>query len=198
MKRSAILPLAVLAMAVVFGGCSRKGSSSISSGYKSSTSKVSPKVRASEDAEAARQAALKAAQDAEAAAKEAAEKAASEAKQAAADAKAAAEAAAQAAQEKAVVVKEEKVTIVESNAETDENNKYHIVIGSFKKLANARTQCQDAISKGFYPSIMENEEGMYRVAICSYISESAARTKIAELRKKYTEYVGMWLLIQKQ
>lgn len=195
MKSSALLPVAIIALAVAFGGCSRKGSSSISSGHKSTTSKVSPKVRVQQDTEAARQASLKAAQEAEEAAKAAAEKAAKEAQAA----KEAAEAAAKAAAEKAVVVKEEKVKIIETKAETtDENNRYHIIIGSFKQLANARSQCQDAISKNFYPSIMENEEGMYRVAICSYVSEAAARTKIAELRKKYTEYVGMWLLIQKK
>lgn len=195
MKCSVIMPVAVLALALVFSSCSRKGSSSISSSYKSSTSKSSPKVRVDEDADAAYKASLKAAQEAEDAAKAAAEKAAKEAQAA----KEAAEAAAKAAQEKAIVVKEEKVTIVETNAETtDENNKYHIIIGSFKQIKNARSQCQDAISKGFYPSIMENEEGMYRVSICSYVSESVARTKIAELRKKYTEYVGMWLLIVKK
>lgn len=195
MKCSALLPVAVMALAVALGGCSRKGSSSISSGYKSSTSKSSPKVRVDEDADAAYKASLKAAQEAEDAAKAAAEKAAKEAQAA----KEAAAAAAKAAEEKAVVVKEEKVTIVETKDETaGENNKYHIIIGSFKQLNNARTQCQDAISKGFYPSIMENEEGMYRVSICSYVSESLARTKIAELRKKYTEYVGMWLLIVKK
>lgn len=216
MKCPTFLPVAMFALAVVFGGCSRKGSSSISSGHKSTTSRVSPKVRSSQDAEASRQEALKAAQDAEAAAKaeaakaaEAARKAkeeaeasakaaAADAAKAAQDAKEAAEAKAKAAAEQAVVVKEEKVRIVETKAETDESRKFHIIIGSFKQLTNARQQCQDAISKGFLPSIMENEEGLFRVAVCSYISESAARTKIAELRKKYKEYVGMWLLVEKK
>ncbi|MGN0028431.1 MAG: SPOR domain-containing protein [Marinilabiliaceae bacterium] len=216
MKISSLMPVAFVALAVLFGGCSRKGSSSISSGHKSSTSRVAPKVRAQQDAEAARQASLKAAQDAEAEAKAAAEqaaKAAQEAKEAAeAEAKAAAEQAAKAAQEakaaaeakakaaaeQAVVVKEEKVKIIETKAETDESHKYHIIIGSFKQLTNARQQCQDAIAKGFLPSIMENEEGLYRVSVCSYISEAAARTKISELRKKHKEYVGMWLLIEKK
>lgn len=208
MKIPSLIPVAFVAFALLFGGCSRKGSSSISSGHKSTTSRVAPKVRSQQDAEAARQASLKAAQEAEAEAKAAAEqaaKAAQEAKKAAeAEAKAAAEQAAKAAQEakeaaeQAVVVKEEKVKIIETKAETDESHKYHIIIGSFKQLTNARQQCQDALSKGFLPSIMENEEGLYRVSVCSYISEAAARTKISELRKKHKEYVGMWLLIEKK
>lgn len=194
MKISSLFPVAFVALAVLLGGCSRKGSSSISSGRKSTTSHVAPKVRAQQDAEAARQASLKAAQEAEAEAKAAAEQAA----KAAQDAKAAAEAKAKAAAEQAVVVKEEKVKIIETKADTDESHKYHIIIGSFKHLTNARQQCQDAIAKGFLPSIMENEEGLYRVSVCSYISEAAARTKISELRKKHKEYVGMWLLIEKK
>lgn len=216
MKVNTLISVAVMAVAIVCGGCSRKGSSSISSGHKNSTSRVTPKVRSEHDAEAERQDALKAAQDAEAKAKAAAAEAAAvaqkakedaeaKAKAAAAEAAAAAqkakeeaEAKAKAAAEAAVVVKEEKVKIIESNAETDDSHRYHIIIGSFKQLPNARQQCQDAISKNFLPSIMENEEGMYRVAVYSSGTESAARKKISELRKKYKEYIGMWLLIEKK
>ncbi len=208
MKVNTLISVAVMAVAIVCGGCSRKGSSSISSGHKNSTSRVTPKVRSEHDAEAERQEALKAAQDAEAKAKAAAAEAAAAAQKAKEDAeakaKAAAAEAAAAAQkakeeaEAAVVVKEEKVKIIESNAETDDSHRYHIIIGSFKQLPNARQQCQDAISKNFLPSIMENEEGMYRVAVYSSGTESAARKKISELRKKYKEYIGMWLLIEKK
>lgn len=198
MKRATLITISIAALAAVFAGCSRKGSSSISSGHKSTTTKVSPKVRAQQDADAAKQASLKAAQDAEAAAKAAAEQAAEAARKAKDDAEAAAKAAAQAASEKAVVVKEEKVTIVESKADTDESHKYHIIIGSFKKLANARQLCQEAIEKNFFPSIMENEQGLYRVSVSSYVTEQTARTKIAELRKQYKEYADMWLLIEKR
>ena len=214
MKVNTLISVAVVAVAIVCGGCSRKGSSSISSGHKNSTSRVTPKVRSEHDAEAERQEALKAAQDAEAKAKAAAAEAAAaaqkakedaeaKAKAAAAEAAAAAqkakeEAEAKAAAAAAVVVKEEKVKIIESNAETDDSHRYHIIIGSFKQLPNARQQCQDAISKNFLPSIMENEEGLYRVAVYSSGTESAARKKISELRKKYKEYIGMWLLIEKK
>ena len=187
-----------MAVAIVCGGCSRKGSSSISSGHKNSTSRVTPKVRSEHDAEAERQEALKAAQDAEAKAKAAAAEAAAAAQKAKEDAEAKAKAAAAEAAAAAVVVKEEKVKIIESNAETDDSHRYHIIIGSFKQLPNARQQCQDAISKNFLPSIMENEEGLYRVAVYSSGTESAARKKISELRKKYKEYIGMWLLIEKK
>lgn len=211
-----LIAVGALAAVVSFSSCSRKGSSSISSSHKSKTSQTTPKVKSAADIEAERQAAIEAARQAEAKAKEEAAAAAAKslkakeeaeakakaaAEEAAAKAKAAAEEAAakaKAAAEEAVLVREEKVTVVESNAEIEDANRYHIIIGSFKQLVNARQQCQDAISKGFLPSIMENEDGMYRVAVVSYAAEKTARRKIAELRKERPEYVGIWLLIEKK
>lgn len=200
-----LIAVGALAAVVSFSSCSRKGSSSISSSHKSKTSQTTPKVKSAADIEAERQAAIEAARQAEAKAKEEAAAAAAKAlkakEEAEAKAKAAAEEAAakaKAAAEEAVLVREEKVTVVESNAEIEDANRYHIIIGSFKQLVNARQQCQDAISKGFLPSIMENEDGMYRVAVVSYAAEKTARRKIAELRKERPEYVGIWLLIEKK
>ncbi len=193
MKRSlSLISVALLALTMAISGCSRKGSSSVTSGHKSTTSKTTPKVRTA--ATTTSQQSLKAAQEAEAKAKAAAE----EAKAAAQKAKEEAEAKAQAALEEAISVKEEKVKVVESNDAIDDANRYHVIIGSFKKLENARSLCQDAISKNFLPSIMENEEGMYRVAICSFSAEQTARKRIAALRTQYKEYVGMWLLVEKK
>ncbi len=98
--------------------------------------------------------------------------------------------------EKTVVVREEAVTIVETLA-VDQSGKYHIVIGSFKSLENARKQCEEAIADGYLPSIMENEDGLYRVAIYTG-DEKAARQKIAELREDTSKYIGIWLLVEKR
>ncbi len=193
MKRSlSLISVALLSLAVAFSGCSRKGSSSVTNSHKSTTTKTTPKVRPTTTSTS--QQSLKAAQEAEAKAKAAAE----EAKAAAQKAKEEADAKAQAALEEAIQVKEEKVTVVESNDAIDDANRYHVIIGSFKKLTNARTLCQDAISKNFLPSIMENEDGLYRVAICSFSSEQTARKRIAALRTQHKEYVGMWLLVEKK
>ncbi len=98
-------------------------------------------------------------------------------------------------QESSVVVKEEKVTIVESSA-TEQSGKYHIIIGSFKQLENARNLSSEAVKEGFLPSIMENEDGLYRVAVFTG-DEQSARNKLAEMRETNKQYVGMWLLVQK-
>lgn len=195
MKRARhFLTICALSAAIISCGCSHKGSSSISSRKHTTTSRQTPKVRTSDtDSEADRAAKLKAEQEAELKAKEQAEAA----KLAAQKAKEQAEALAKEQAEK-VVTMEEKIKVVESKAEVDETHRYHIIIGSFKQIQNARQLCEDAISKDFLPSIMENEEGMYRVGIYSSITEKTARAKIVELRKSHPEYVGIWLLIEKK
>ena len=190
-----IIALAAMAMCLTAGGCSHKGSSSVSSRKHTSTSRTAPKVRPVVTETAADRAArIQAEKEAEAKAKQEAE----EAKAAALKAKQEAEQRAKEEAEKAVVVKEEKVRVIESKAQTDDNCRYHIIIGSFKVLQNARQICQDAIAKDFLPSIMENEEGMYRVGVYSSATEKTAREKIAALRKSHPEYVGMWLLVEKK
>lgn len=197
MKRARhFLTICALTAAIISCGCSHKGSSSISSRKHTTTSRQTPKVRTS-DSEADRAAKLKAEQEAEQKAKEQAEAAKLAAQKAKEQAKEQAEALAKEQAEK-VVTREEKIKVVESKAEVDETHRYHIIIGSFKQLQNARQLCEDAISKDFLPSIMENEEGMYRVGIYSSITEKTARAKIVELRKSHPEYVGIWLLIEKK
>ena len=214
-------------LAVAGSSCSsHKGTSSLSSSHKTTSSQKKPLIR-TQQSSSSTEARLKAEKDAEAKARAAAEEAErqriaaqqkaqqenEEASRAArqeveaAAAKAKAEAAAKAKAEAAareaeaarnVIVKEEKVKIVETQAPEGYNGKFHIIIGSFKVLENARQLCQDAIKNEFLPSIMENEDGLYRVSVYSCGVEKTARDRIAEIRKQYPEYVGVWLLIEKQ
>lgn len=189
-----ILALCLAAACLLSCGCSRKGSSSVRARSHTTTTRATPKVRAgATESEADRAARLKAEREAEDKARQEAE----EASRAAQRAKEEAERLAK--EEQMLVVKEEKVKMVETKAKNaDDDSRFHVIIGSFKVLQNARQLCQDAIAKGFLPSIMENEEGMFRVGIHSAATEKTAREKIAELRAAHPEYVGMWLLIEKK
>lgn len=100
------------------------------------------------------------------------------------------------AEEKPIVMKEEKVTMVQSSASASKGS-YHVIIGSFKVLENARTASEQSVKEGFLPSIMENEDGLYRVAVFSG-NEKTARTKIAEIRGKYSKYSDVWLLVERK
>jgi flagellar biosynthesis GTPase FlhF len=216
-----IYTIALASLLMVATGCgSHKGSSSLGSGKRVSTTASSPRVKsgdsqsassatsmsAAKEAERAAKAeaekAKKAAKDAEAkAAKEAAKaakKAQKDAEHAAAKAKAEAEKRAKDLEKESIVVKEEKVTVVEKGGSYEDNSRYHIIIGSFKVLDNARQLCQEAMRNNFLPSIMENEDGLYRVSVYSSSVEKTVRNKVAEIRQKYPEYVGTWLLIEKK
>lgn len=135
-------------------------------------------------------------------AKAEAEETAAKAKQAAEKAEAEAKAKADALKAKAIEaakkasVKEESIKVIESKNQNS-NGKFFVIIGSFKNLQNARNLSNEVMSKGYLPSIMENEQGMYRVAIFNATDEDTARTKIKEIATNNPEYLGIWLLKKK-
>ncbi len=96
--------------------------------------------------------------------------------------------------QKPIVVKEEKVKVIESS--DDVSYKYYVIIGSFKVLDNARTYKNTLISEGFTPVILENENGLYRVSISAYNDEMAARERVGGIRTNYPKYDDTWLLIR--
>ncbi|MDO4461931.1 MAG: SPOR domain-containing protein [Bacteroidia bacterium] len=91
-----------------------------------------------------------------------------------------------------VTIREEKATLVESKAANA--GQYHVIVGSFKSLDNARKASDSAIAQGYLPSVMENADGMYRVSLFTADDEDVARTKLVEILEKHPEYVGIWLL----
>jgi len=99
-------------------------------------------------------------------------------------------------QTKEVVVKEEKIKVIESQ-QGESAGTYYVIIGSFKVLDNARNFRQQLITENFKPSILENENGLYRVSVASYDDEGMARTRIAVIRDQYEKYSDVWLLIRK-
>ncbi|WP_066631168.1 SPOR domain-containing protein [Labilibacter marinus] len=98
---------------------------------------------------------------------------------------------------KPIVVKEEKVKVIES--EDHVAHKYYVIIGSFKVLSNAKNYKSSLSEEGFTnPTILENENGLYRVSIAAYNDENDARTKVGSIRTKYEKYNDTWLLIRLQ
>lgn len=97
---------------------------------------------------------------------------------------------------KAIVVKEEKVKVIDQTDNTAHN--YYVIIGSFKVLDNAKNYKKQLIQEGFTPVILENENGLYRVSVSAYNDEQPARDKIGNIRSKYEKYNDVWLLIRKR
>lgn len=97
---------------------------------------------------------------------------------------------------KPIVVKEERIKIIEDKDNI--NDKYYVIIGSFKMLNNARNYKQTLTKEGFTPVILENENGLYRVSIAAYVEETTARNKVENIRSDYEKYNDTWLLIRKR
>ena len=103
--------------------------------------------------------------------------------------------------DKPITVKGENFTIRQigdqSVSQSGKEGDSYVIIGSFKKLNNAQAACDVSVRQGFLPSIMENDEGLYRVSVYNG-TEKSARRKVAEIRNKYAEYADVWLLIMKK
>lgn len=95
-----------------------------------------------------------------------------------------------------IVVKEEKVKVLEDI--DNSNNKFYVIIGSFKVLNNARNYKNSLLNEGFTPVILENESGLYRVSVAAYNIENDARDKVDVIRSQYEQYSDTWLLIRKR
>lgn len=207
------LSVLTLTMSICVACATQKGSSSL--GVSNTSTSATPRIKSDEllkaQAQAAEDAAIKAKQQAETQAKQQAEvfsknltiqkeatkkKTYEEAVKIQQSANEKVESTIDAIEDKTITVREESVKIIETQGE-EATGKYHIIIGTFKVLENAHTTSEQALTNGFNPSIMENEEGLYRVSIYSCDLEKTARRKISEIRTKYPEYVGVWLLIVK-
>ena len=73
--------------------------------------------------------------------------------------------------------------------------KYHVVVGSFKNRDNAKGLQQTLNNEGNNAVIVLNEHGMYRVLIASFQEYQQARTKINEIKGRFPD---AWVLVQKE
>ncbi|QZE13866.1 hypothetical protein K4L44_15155 [Halosquirtibacter laminarini] len=102
-------------------------------------------------------------------------------------------------EEPVLQVKEEKVVAASGEDQSVGNFKYYIIWGSFQNQQNAIKFKANLVKKYDAEAfILVNEEGWFRVCFESHNIESNARSRVHELRKKYTDFATMWLLINKQ
>ena len=72
--------------------------------------------------------------------------------------------------------------------------KYHVVVGSFTKQANAQGLQKTLNAEGNKAIIVINEKGMYRVLIASFNDYNQAHVKIKEIANRFAD---AWVLVQK-
>lgn len=97
-----------------------------------------------------------------------------------------------------VIVREEHITVVQEPGVAVEPGKYYVIIGSFKSIDNAKKYKSQLIIDGFNPTLLQNDNGLYRVAVGVFMVETPARDKISSIRAQYAKYSDVWLLVQKE
>ena len=93
--------------------------------------------------------------------------------------------------------KEERISAAKGEASDLGSKRFYIILGSFKFYEGAQKFKKQLSAEDFFPGILVNEAGLYRVCVNSYDEESAARTKLAEIRQQFPKYADSWLLIKK-
>lgn len=99
---------------------------------------------------------------------------------------------------KPVTLKEEKVTAATGEAKDFGTKKFYIILGSYAVYENAQKFKKQLMAEDFFPGILVNEAGLYRVSVNSYDDETTARNRVAEIRGKFPKYNDLWLLIKAQ
>ena len=98
----------------------------------------------------------------------------------------------------AVSTKEESVTAAKGEASDFGSKQFYVILGSFRIYDNALRFKKQLMSEDFYPGILINQNGLYRVSVNSYDDEAQARSRISQIRQKFPQYSDVWLLIKKQ
>jgi cell division protein FtsN len=97
--------------------------------------------------------------------------------------------------EKPYSTRKEAITFVQP--EQQNQNGFFVIVGSYSSLENANKFRTTLIGEGFNPVIVQSETGFYRITVDSYTNESAARTRLMQIRQNYPQYGDSWLLIKK-
>jgi cell division protein FtsN len=93
--------------------------------------------------------------------------------------------------------REEKVTAAKGEASDLGSKRFYVIIGSFSIYENAQKFKKQLMSEDFFPGILVNENGLFRVSVNSYDDETMARTRISEIRQNFAKYSDVWLLVKK-
>lgn len=88
----------------------------------------------------------------------------------------------------------EKARVVIGDA--NEDARYFIIMGSFSVQDNAEKLMKKLRSQGFYPTILQSPQGLYRVSAYHFNNERTARVEVGQIRQNYPQYQDAWLLIK--
>lgn len=93
-----------------------------------------------------------------------------------------------------IIIKEENIISAEKLEPVLPEEKYFVIMGSFKVFSNAQKFQEQLRTEGFESQILRNENGLYRLSVYAYKEINEARGKIYFIRKNYPKYNDVWLL----
>jgi cell division protein FtsN len=93
---------------------------------------------------------------------------------------------------------EERISAASGEAKDLGSKKFFVILGSFQVYEGAQKFKKQLMAENFFPGILINEAGLYRVSVNSYDDEVEARSRVGEIRQKFPQYSDLWLLIKKQ
>jgi len=99
---------------------------------------------------------------------------------------------------KPVSMRTEKFTMNSEDVAAYGNKKYYVIVGSFSSNENAGKFKQELMQQGFKPIILHSETGYYRLCVDSFNDETAARSRVQNIRTQYPKYADSWLLYDKK
>ena len=93
-----------------------------------------------------------------------------------------------------------KVKVVESKKEVTaavgKKKNYHIIVASLTTSADATRMLKQYKQQGYSDAVVKENNGRFRISLCSYADKSVAYQKLNEL-KKADAFKGAWMLASK-
>ena len=93
-----------------------------------------------------------------------------------------------------------KVKVVESKKEVTtavgKKKNYHIIVSSLTTSADATRMLKQYKQQGYSDAVVKENNGRFRISLCSYADKSVAYQKLNEL-KKADAFKGAWMLASK-
>lgn len=95
-----------------------------------------------------------------------------------------------------IAQKEESIIVIDNSNHSSILLKYHVIMGSFKNIDNAKRFQSQILAEGFNSQLLQNDIGLYRVSAFSFDNIKEARQKVIHIRKNFSKYNDSWLLIK--
>lgn len=97
----------------------------------------------------------------------------------------------------ATPIKEVEEKLVPNENIAPSQQKYFVIIGSFRDSQNAREHQSVVLKDGFKSEVLKNDEGLFRVSVLATNDIEKARAEVRRIWAKFPRYSDTWMLKRK-